>query len=407
MAGKTLEVAANQWANRPDDQRFWTIQDAKARSKAHADSAIVKAATMGALRLEADGTRLNLVGKSEIPAELTHYSFGQLSRLLGAPASYLRALPATLAAQNLNHGLKARAERSLANQDEDKVNLLMHRNGHFLARSINTDTYDRVWNWEVFEAIERNLLSEGWRVAPARPSPSMAEGITRLATEADVIDWKNANMGGAPIKVGDRIGPAGIYVSDHDMFAFLVYPQATMDVDGTVLSAFSITRNSEVGECSVEQTIGLCDGVCGNHLIWGARDITRVSAKHVKGENRERGNTMRNFEVKSAKLAGDFDLRAFERQIQAAKGKVIAATKDEVLDGLFAFAKKRNLTLLSRKALAAGYEIAENTPRYGNPNTVWAQVNGLTELSQKTGYADDRHAMDIQAGRLMEMTGEF
>jgi hypothetical protein len=35
----------------------------------------------------------------------THWSFGQFASLIGAPASYLRQLPAPLAGINLQHGL--------------------------------------------------------------------------------------------------------------------------------------------------------------------------------------------------------------------------------------------------------------------------------------------------------------
>ncbi|MFY9955933.1 hypothetical protein [Bradyrhizobium sp.] len=38
----------------------------------------------------------------------THWSFGQLCALVGAPTCYLRQLPATLSAINLQHGLLSR-----------------------------------------------------------------------------------------------------------------------------------------------------------------------------------------------------------------------------------------------------------------------------------------------------------
>src|SRR3546814_16426255 len=50
--------------------------------------------------------RLSLIvpGEAE-PIAPTNWSFGQLSSLVGAPASYLRGLPAALAGINLQHGL--------------------------------------------------------------------------------------------------------------------------------------------------------------------------------------------------------------------------------------------------------------------------------------------------------------
>src|SRR3546814_13118679 len=57
--------------------------------------------------------RLSLIvpGEAE-PIAPTNWSFGQLSSLVGAPASYLRGLPAALAGINLHHGLLShRAEQ--------------------------------------------------------------------------------------------------------------------------------------------------------------------------------------------------------------------------------------------------------------------------------------------------------
>src|SRR5437773_2153478 len=52
--------------------------------------------------------RLALIvpGRDE-PVVPTHWSFGQLCTLVGAPTSYLRQLPAALSAINLQHGLLA------------------------------------------------------------------------------------------------------------------------------------------------------------------------------------------------------------------------------------------------------------------------------------------------------------
>jgi hypothetical protein len=47
----------------------------------------------------------------EVPLAPTHWSFGQLTTMIGAPATYLRQLPAPLAASNLQYGLSShRAE---------------------------------------------------------------------------------------------------------------------------------------------------------------------------------------------------------------------------------------------------------------------------------------------------------
>jgi hypothetical protein len=39
-------------------------------------------------------------------AALTHWSFGQLATIAGAPPQYLRSLPAAIASDAINHGLQ-------------------------------------------------------------------------------------------------------------------------------------------------------------------------------------------------------------------------------------------------------------------------------------------------------------
>ncbi len=112
----------------------------------------------------------------------------------------------------------------------------------------------------------------------------------------------------------------------------------------------------------------------------------------------------------SRALSGFYDLKfampsasQMENAIIAAKSKQIAATKEDVLDAVFKFAKSKGLLQLSRSTLEASYDVAEATPRYGSPRTVWGMVNGLTEYSQTTAFQDERTELDIQAGRVMEM----
>ena len=61
-----------------------------------------------------------MIGAQGASALLTHHAFGQLATLSKAPANYLRTLPATLAAQNLNHGLKV-----MGDERSDEARLLL------------------------------------------------------------------------------------------------------------------------------------------------------------------------------------------------------------------------------------------------------------------------------------------
>src|SRR5438309_5691686 len=104
-----LFKAHQQWKDRPDDERFPTVQALYDATKAYASDAREKTMPFGDLRTEAIEGDVQLVGKANVPARFTHWSFSQICGRISAPASYLRELPATLAVQNLNHGLAKRS----------------------------------------------------------------------------------------------------------------------------------------------------------------------------------------------------------------------------------------------------------------------------------------------------------
>src|SRR5439155_26917000 len=104
-----LMKASQQWATRPADERFWTLEELHAATLAHRQNAQTAAVKLGDMRVEAKDGEIELVGRTGSTAQLTHWASGQMSARAFASASYLRSLPATLAVQNLNHGLKARA----------------------------------------------------------------------------------------------------------------------------------------------------------------------------------------------------------------------------------------------------------------------------------------------------------
>lgn len=398
MSDNNLYEASAQWANRPDDERYESIDALLEATRKHKASAVTSTALLGDLRVEAQETNLTLVGKTDTKATLTHYSFWQLSNLVGAPAGFLRKLPPTLAAQNINHLLKAKSD----GDPTDKLNLLFHRNGHLVSRAVNTDSYDRVWNCDLAERVKRLADEDGWRVPPARPARSGQKG-TRPATEADILPGQGDF--GLAVEVGDPIAPAGLYASDHDMFAFLVKPGTVVEDGEQALNIGAFLWNSEVGASALGGKLFIYDNVCGNHIVWGVSAVSEFSVRHVKGENVREGNTLRNGLRQWRTLtATTVDLGGIEGGIKSAREKVIAATKDDVLDAVFKFGKAKGLNRLTRSTIDAAYTVAAETPRYGSPRSVWGMVNGLTEVSQKGSlHTDSRNELDVQAGRVMEM----
>lgn len=390
-----LYEASAQWASRPNDERFESLQSMYDACKAYAVNSISSHARRDTLKLETQGTDLALIGSSGQAAKISHYAFGQLSRLAGAPAAFVRGLPSRLASDVINHGL------SQGGRGADKLNLLFNGGSSLTARAITSDSYDRVWNYEIVQRIMRDVASQGWVVPPARPARPGQKG-TRKATAADILPGQGDF--GLAVKEGDEIAPAGLYASDHDMFAFLVN-QAQPVSDGVkLLNRGVFIQNSEVGDCALKFKFFTYDNVCGNHIVWGAGAVNEVSIRHIKSDSVARGRTMANAMSKWNVMARSLPSQSqMENAIIAAKGKEIAGSKDDVLDAVFKFAKSHSLPALSKSVIEGAYAVAERTPRYGSPRSVWGMVNGLTEFSQTSTFTDERTEIDVQAGRVMEM----
>jgi hypothetical protein len=352
-----LFKASNQWSTRPADERFGSLQELYDATKEYRASAGQKQISISDLRVEAFDGDVQLVGRQNAPAKFTHWAFGQLAARVGAPAGYLRELPATLASQNLNHGLAKYADKS------DTANLLFHKNGSLLLRAFTSDKYERIWNFEVAERL-LHLQTLGW--TPAVPT----------------------------IRTGGNDQPA-LYASDHDMFAFLNNKSTAIKEPGNPEGLFRgvMVENSEVGAAALKLTKFLFRAICGNFIVWGAQNVVEISVRHV-------GNARQKWQRYDAEIRryAESSALADEQKIADAQTVQIGNSKEQVLDKLF---RMRSLGL-SRKTMDAAYDGAQ-TAVDGDPRTVWGMVNALTRHSQEQPYADARVVIDRAAGKLMEV----
>lgn len=378
--------ATRQWAERPADERFWGVEDAHAACLAYMKASRDIEVWYRDVRTEAADGEVRIVGRSDVPATLTHWSFGQLASRAGAPPSYLRTLPATLASQNINHGLKERG-------GADSARMLLHSNGSMLCRAFTSGEYRRIWNAQIFGLL-RPLLDDGWRTPPARPS-KIGDPNARPATVEDVMERSGSR--GLSVKIGDMIAPAGVYASDHDMFAFMVNEERTVRTPQGELATGFFVWNSEVGDKSFGVCRFLYSHVCGNHIVWGAEDVQEIRMSHV-GDAPERAS--RHLRVELRKYSQD-GTRLLEERIREAQRIDLGSTKEKAVEAVLGIAARKKLDIRAKQAEAA-YDIAEaHSDWYGSPRTPWGMANGLTELSQQTAHADERVRLDRAAGKLL------
>ena len=378
-----LTDAHQQWAHRPADERFWTIADMKEATLFHARNSSEETIAEGSWRLDSRDGAIDLTTHDE-RYELGHYSFGQLCRALNAPSAYLRTMPSHLAVDCL--------EQSRLDKSQPSRLALVDRSSERLRlRALTSERYVRVWNHEICSGLEA-LEADGWVVPPARPTGHARPGETRLATEADCIDFGDSPL---TVRPGDEIAPAGLYASDHDMFAFLIHPDVVIE-DGLApggLRRGTMIRQSEVGDCAIWKQDFLFNTVCGNHIVWDARDVKVTRIRHMGSKVEDGWMAM----IKD--IAADTHASADQQQreiIRARDEIILGEGKDEIMQLLFG---KRWAT---KRQAGKAYDLAvEYEHAHGNPRSLWGMVQGLTRLSQSTPYQDERTRLDVAAGKML------
>lgn len=370
--------ATAQWSTRPDDQRFWTVEELSDACRKYADAAIeTEIDTVGIRnRLETKKGEIGIALDSGF-SRLTNWSFDQLATSAKAPPKYLSRLSPELAVRCLEEGLAEQGRR-------DRVVLSHPTASGSIVRGITSGRYNRLWNADTADRLLD--LGDEWKVPPARPYGGATR--TRPATEEDVI----AGMtGGVQIRVGETIAPAGLYASDRDFWAFLVRPDRPLD-DGSEGGLFRglIVQGCEVGGISQKIETFLCRGVCGNHIIWGASEVVSHRVLHV-------GETYADWEeaVSEVEKAIDVGAGAEERKIKQLQGIVLGKTVDEVADLL----SGRNL--LPARTVRSAFDAAV-PEQDGDPVTAWGFANAVTRLSQASTFTDGRTALDRKVGPILD-----
>jgi len=113
-----LHAASSQWANRPADERFWTLRDMRMACEVARANSIGARVPFNTLKVSYDDDDLTIRGNVGTPARFTHYAFGQFCGAVGAPAGYLRELPSHVAADALyNRTILASIARTAHNDD--------------------------------------------------------------------------------------------------------------------------------------------------------------------------------------------------------------------------------------------------------------------------------------------------
>lgn len=357
--------ASQQWASRPADQRFQTLD--ALRESVH--NRRLRSRSMdidcGRTEVKSDGQLLTINGQIT-PCEPTHWSFGQLSTLVKAPGGYLRTLPQPLIVDCLNYGLKESGRETvkfmtIASEDKDTNTL----------QAVTSSTYGRIWDADCVDAVARIVERTNGRFYNPKA-------------------YANGQFGGAPV-------PSGLYASDRDVFMFMIDGGSDFDLGPRAqLNRGFFCWNSEVGARTFGLTTFLFNRACGNHIVWGATDVNKIVIRHTEGGPARFDNQAAPALLEYCNRKSDQDFDAIRR----AQEKLIPiADKKITVDDLLTFTAKA--AKFTRSELSSAIDFAKSEE--GDCRTVWHLVQGLTAYARGFDWVDTRIDLETRAGKILNL----
>lgn len=347
-----------QWATRPADERYngsdtVEIFDRAIRDAVHrrdiSEEVVMDLHSIRAVAPDDDQILLGLPdGRELVP---TNWGFRQIATIVEAPADYLTRLPARLAAVNLQYGIIA--------SGSTPAKLLLHdENNGLELTAVTGPKYGRIYNAPILQALKE------------------------LAIEADLelpLTWAGIRE--------------GLYVSKEDMFCCLIQKGASI-VDGggksEELYKGIIVSQSEVGKAKYRAIRFMLQYICGNHIIWGAKDIEELNIIHFQNAP----SRWLKEAVPAMKRIAQASTAEEQKVISAAK-QFELPTPDEARIDWFqnkGFAKKTTLSAL---------EYADQ--ELGQSKSLWDAVYGFTRLARDIQFTDKRVQLEQQASKLLDL----
>jgi hypothetical protein len=372
--GERVGRVSSEWFSRPADERYLSLSELHAAVRGRAERSRTRTVDSAAIRVEAsrdDAERLTLMlPGAEVPLAPTHWSFGQLATMVGAPSTYLRQLPAPLAAINVQYGLTSnRAEQIKTLQVED---------GRVELRAITSPDYGRIFDHELVAAVQR-IAGSG-------------TGDTRWKVPG-VLDW---STGIYNPRVDITKTTTTLYASDRDVFVFLVDDLNPIEAgklpDGSPDLYFRgfYCWNSEVGA----KTLGIASfylrAVCQNRNLWGVEDFEEITIRHSK-------YAASRFAHEAAPALTRFANSSpipFVNGIRAARDRIVARSDDERTE----FLRKRGFG----KSETAKIIEAVLTEEGRKPQSVFDFVQGITAVARDKPHQDARLDLEARAKKLLD-----
>jgi hypothetical protein len=372
--GSNNARVSSEWFSRPDDERFLSLTALYDSVRARSERATTRVVESRAVRVEArsdDAHGLALiVPGGDVPVAPTHWSFGQLASLVGAPASYLRQLPAALAGINLQYGLTSHRG--------EQVKLLETESGRAELRAVTGADYGRIWDYELVEAI-MGIAGNG-------------TGDTRWKVPG-VLDWRTMHYNP---NVDVSLETTTLYASDRDVFVFLVDDTNPIEAgklpngEPDLYFRGFYCWNSEVGAKTLGIATFFLRAVCANRCLWGVENFEEIKIRHSKFAARRFGHEA----APALESFAGSSPASFVRGIQSARERIVARSDEDRAD----FLRKRGFSKADTATIISAVLLEEGHP----PASVYDFVQGITAVARGRTNQDARLDLEGKARVLLE-----
>jgi len=336
-----LTRASHELFQRSPDERFASLQDLwqHCQQEKQFSSDHWNLPTSLAPRADDGSVTVNLTEDGQF--RLNDWSFTQLCQLSGVSKKTVNRLSPETASRALQETMPG---------TDKPIQLLTTGKS---VRSLHGVTYTRLWNADLLSVVHE------------------------FATD---FQPPQTGVGGA----------SGLYCGEQDMFVFLIDPTGWAEINGEAFAPGFFLWNSEVGRRSLGIQSFWFQAVCQNHIVWDAVDVVDFTRKHTANVHEGLDEIRRIIESLVAKRDARRDgfVRVLTKAMQTRLG-----------DDSESVAKELAKNGIPRNLAQDAIEIARQQGAF----TIFAIVDALTRLTQKTKYAGERVQADAKVASLLAL----
>ena len=352
-----IRTASEQLFSRPPEEHYASFRELRSDASDQRSRCTTVDARDTHILFAQDGESVHF---GDTTLRLTPYGLGQLASMAKVPIPVLERLDGETRAKVLNQTFPRHRRYKVALVDGDRL------------RCVTSDRYQRVWDADLLEEVDRWLLPSGF--IPAMPTINTDEHGTNL-------------MGNTK--------PA-LFRSDRDMFAFFYSDQEPGDDGFGGLRKGVMVFNSEVGAKSFGFSTFFFRDMCSNYLIWDATGIKSRRVRHM-GTVKE---VVREFHEDLVRIGTTITTAEYDAFQRAKETRFVPVGPNE--DELAV--KRLNTQFKVSQADAREIVHIARSPENPGDLSVWGVVNGITSAAKSGTHAESRQRISSLAGRVLATT---